>query len=45
LTVCNQRWLAIRVDAWGALLVLIIALVAVGERTTIPSSKTGLILA
>ncbi|GEM08785.1 ABC transporter [Rhodotorula toruloides] len=45
LTVCNQRWLAIRVDAWGALLVLIVALVAVGERTTIPSSKTGLILA
>ncbi|GAA5888140.1 hypothetical protein JCM5296_005447 [Sporobolomyces johnsonii] len=44
LTVVNQRWLSIRVDGMGALFVFIVAIVAVAERTSIPSSKTGLIL-
>ncbi|GAA6021728.1 hypothetical protein JCM11491_001395 [Sporobolomyces phaffii] len=44
LTVLNQRWLSIRVDTLGALLTFVVAIVAVAERTTIPSSKTGLIL-
>ncbi|CEQ41587.1 SPOSA6832_03323, partial [Sporobolomyces salmonicolor] len=44
LTVVNQRWLSIRIDSMGALFVFIVAIVAVAERTSIPSSKTGLIL-
>ncbi|BGP17639.1 hypothetical protein JCM10213_001291 [Rhodosporidiobolus nylandii] len=44
LTVINQRWLAIRLDALGALLTFIVAIVAVAERTNIPSSKIGLVL-
>ncbi|GAA6060372.1 hypothetical protein JCM10212_004556 [Sporobolomyces blumeae] len=45
LTVVNQRWLSIRVDTLGGLLTFVVAIVAVAERTSIPSSKTGLILA
>ncbi|GAA5874651.1 hypothetical protein JCM8547_003948 [Rhodosporidiobolus lusitaniae] len=44
LTVINQRWLAIRLDTMGALLTFVVAIVAVVERTSIPSSRTGLIL-
>ncbi|BGP49528.1 hypothetical protein JCM10450v2_005420 [Rhodotorula kratochvilovae] len=44
LTPINQRWLAIRVDSLGALLVFVVAIVAVAERTTIPASKIGLVL-
>ncbi|GAA5962545.1 hypothetical protein JCM21900_003672 [Sporobolomyces salmonicolor] len=44
LTVVNQRWLSIRIDSMGALFVFIVAIVAVAARTSIPSSKTGLIL-
>ncbi|GAA5895556.1 uncharacterized protein JCM6883_001546 [Sporobolomyces salmoneus] len=44
LTSVNQRWLSIRVDTLGALLTFVVAIVAVAERTTISSSKTGLIL-
>ncbi|GAA5961345.1 hypothetical protein JCM3765_004381 [Sporobolomyces pararoseus] len=44
LVACNQRWLSIRVDTLGALLTFVVAIVAVTERTTISSSKTGLIL-
>lgn len=39
-----RRWLAIRVDSLGALLVFVVAIVAVAERTTIPPAKIGLIL-
>ncbi|KPV74356.1 uncharacterized protein RHOBADRAFT_54195 [Rhodotorula graminis WP1] len=44
LTPINQRWLAIRVDSLGALLVFVVAIVAVAERTTIAPAKIGLIL-
>ncbi|GAA5907850.1 hypothetical protein JCM8208_001962 [Rhodotorula glutinis] len=44
LTPINQRWLAIRVDSLGALLVFVVAIVAVAERTSIPPAKIGLIL-
>ncbi|KWU44771.1 ABC transporter [Rhodotorula sp. JG-1b] len=44
LTPINQRFLATLIDTLGALLVLVVAIVAVAERTTIPPSKTGLIL-
>ncbi|GAA5846361.1 hypothetical protein JCM9279_001345 [Rhodotorula babjevae] len=44
LTPINQRWLAIRIDSLGALLVFVVAIVAVVERTTIPPAKIGLIL-
>ncbi|GAA5927015.1 uncharacterized protein JCM15063_000432 [Sporobolomyces koalae] len=45
LTVVNQRWLSIRVDSLGGLLTFVVAIVAVTERTTISSSKIGLVLA
>ncbi|GAA5860817.1 hypothetical protein JCM3774_003151 [Rhodotorula dairenensis] len=44
LTPINQRFLATLIDTLGALLVLVVAIVAVAERTTIPPSKTGLTL-
>ncbi|GAA5990991.1 hypothetical protein JCM10908_006490 [Rhodotorula pacifica] len=40
----NQRFLATLIDTLGATLVLVVAAVAVAERTTIAPSKTGLIL-
>jgi ATP-binding cassette subfamily C (CFTR/MRP) protein 1 len=39
-----RSFLATLIDTLGALLVLVVAIVAVAERTTIPPSKTGLIL-
>ncbi|KAM0753983.1 ABC transporter [Meredithblackwellia eburnea MCA 4105] len=45
LTVINQRWLAIRLDLIGSLLTLFVALLSVGQRYSINSSKIGLILA
>ncbi|GJN90211.1 hypothetical protein Rhopal_003210-T1 [Rhodotorula paludigena] len=44
LTPVNQRWLAIRVDTLGALLVFVVAIVAVTERTSLPPSQIGLVL-
>lgn len=39
-----QRWLGIRLDFLGALLTLIVALLAVGTRFTISPAQTGLVL-
>lgn len=44
LSVYNQRWLAIRLDILGSLLVLVVAIIAVTERYTINPSEIGLIL-
>lgn len=39
-----QRWLGVRLDALGALLVLAISLFGVGFRNTTPPAKLGLVL-
>ncbi|KAI0917113.1 hypothetical protein AcV5_007675 [Taiwanofungus camphoratus] len=44
LTIANQRWLAIRLDMLGALLIFLVALLAVIARFTISPSKTGISL-
>ncbi|KAH8915903.1 ABC transporter [Atractiella rhizophila] len=45
LTICNQRWLGIRLDFLGALLTISVALLAVGlSKGTVSPSQTGLVL-
>ncbi|KAI5833117.1 hypothetical protein K523DRAFT_413569, partial [Schizophyllum commune Tattone D] len=44
LTVANQRWLAIRLDAMGATLTFVVAILAVGTRFSISPSQTGVVL-
>ncbi|KAF5342618.1 hypothetical protein D9611_001580 [Ephemerocybe angulata] len=44
MTVVNQHWLGIRLDAPGGLLVFIVAILAVGTRFTISPAQTGLVL-
>ncbi|KAK4699731.1 hypothetical protein P7C70_g6527, partial [Phenoliferia sp. Uapishka_3] len=44
LTVVNQRWLGVRLDLIGAALTFVIALYAVGARTSISPSNIGLVL-
>lgn len=44
LTVVNQRWLGFRLDMFGGVLILVVALFGVGTRTSITPSETGLIL-
>jgi len=44
MTVSIQRWLALRLDLFGNILVLGIALFAAGFRTTINPAKVGVVL-
>ncbi|KAF8066646.1 multidrug resistance-associated ABC transporter [Lyophyllum atratum] len=44
MTIAIQRWLAVRLDMFGNLLVLGIALFAAGFRNTIDPSKVGVVL-
>ncbi|KAL1740116.1 P-loop containing nucleoside triphosphate hydrolase protein [Schizophyllum fasciatum] len=44
LTVTNQRWLGIRLDAMGAALTFVVAMLAVGTRFSISPSQTGVVL-
>jgi ATP-binding cassette, subfamily C (CFTR/MRP), member 1 len=44
MTVSIQRWLAVRLDFFGNILVLGIALFAAGFRTTVNPSKIGVVL-
>ena len=45
LTIANQRWLGIRIDALGLILALVVSLLTVITRFTVSPSKTGLALA
>lgn len=42
LSIYNQRWLAIRLDILGSLLVLVVAIISVTERYDINPSQIGL---
>ncbi len=44
MTVSLQRWLSVRLDFFGNILILGIALFAVGFRTTVNPSKIGVVL-
>ena len=44
MTVAIQRWLGVRLDLLGNLLILGIALFAAGFRETVSPSKTGVVL-
>ncbi|SCV70351.1 BQ2448_1745 [Microbotryum intermedium] len=44
LTVINQRWLAIRLDFLGAILTIVVSIVAVARRTSISPASIGLAL-
>ncbi|KAJ3509959.1 hypothetical protein NLJ89_g4941 [Agrocybe chaxingu] len=44
LTVANQRWLAVRLDAFGVLLTLTVAILSVATRFSLSPSKTGIML-
>ncbi|SCZ87513.1 BZ3500_MvSof-1268-A1-R1_Chr2-2g04979 [Microbotryum saponariae] len=44
LTVVNQRWLAIRLDFLGAILTIVVSIVAVARRTSISPASIGLAL-
>jgi len=44
MTISIQRWLAVRLDLFGNILILGIALFAAGFRTTISPSKVGVVL-
>ncbi|KAI0283629.1 ABC transporter [Russula aff. rugulosa BPL654] len=44
LTVANRRWLGLRVDFLGILLVLFVAILTVGTRFTVAPAQTGLAL-
>ena len=44
MTISMQRWLAVRLDLLGNILVLGIALFATGFRTTVSPSKIGVVL-
>lgn len=44
MTIAIQRWLSVRLDAFGNILILGIALFAAGFRTTVDPSKIGVVL-
>jgi len=44
MTITMQRWLALRLDLFGNILVLGIALFAAGFRTTVNPAKIGVVL-
>ena len=44
MTISMQRWLAVRLDLFGNILVLGIALFAAGFRTTVNPAKIGVVL-
>ncbi|KAJ4489677.1 ABC transporter [Lentinula edodes] len=44
LTVTNQRWLSVRLDFLGSLMVFAVAILAVGTRTSISPAETGVVL-
>lgn len=44
MTIAIQRWLAVRLDFFGNLLILGIALFAAGFRNTVNPSKIGVVL-
>lgn len=44
LTITNQRWLGIRLDFTGNLLILVVAILAVTSRFNVNPSTTGLVL-
>ncbi|KAI0260131.1 putative ATP-binding cassette transporter protein YOR1 [Gloeopeniophorella convolvens] len=44
MTVTNQRWLGIRLDFFGTLLTLSVAMLTVGTRTSISPAQTGVTL-
>ncbi|CAA7266731.1 unnamed protein product [Cyclocybe aegerita] len=44
LTVANQRWLAVRLDAFGVLLTLTVAVLSVATRFSLSPSKMGIML-
>ncbi|KAF8502624.1 YGR281Wp-like protein [Russula emetica] len=44
LTVANQRWLVLRLDFLGILLILFVSLFAVGTRFTVSPAQTGVAL-
>jgi ATP-binding cassette subfamily C (CFTR/MRP) protein 1 len=44
MTISMQRWLALRLDFFGNILVLGIALFAAGFRTTVNPAKIGVVL-
>ena len=44
MTISMQRWLALRLDLFGNMLVLGIALFAAGFRTTVNPAKIGVVL-
>ncbi|SGY78695.1 BQ5605_C008g04915 [Microbotryum silenes-dioicae] len=45
LTVINQQWLQVRLDAFGTILVLLVALFTVVARESVSPAQTGLLLA
>lgn len=44
MTITNQRWLGVRLDFLGALLVLIVAILATAGGTTIEPGQVGVAL-
>lgn len=44
LTIVNQRWLGLRLDACGSVLTVLVAFIGVAARNTISPAQTGLIL-
>ncbi|KAF8502645.1 hypothetical protein F5888DRAFT_1109854 [Russula emetica] len=44
LTVANQRWLGLRLDFLGILLILFVSFFAVGTRFTVSPAQTGVAL-
>ncbi|KAH8995030.1 ABC transporter [Lactarius akahatsu] len=44
MTVTNQRWLGIRLDLLGALLILVVAMLTVGTRFSVSPAQTGVAL-
>ncbi|KAH9030727.1 ABC transporter [Lactarius hengduanensis] len=44
MTVTNQRWLGIRLDLLGTLLILVVAMLTVGTRFSISPAQTGVAL-
>ena len=44
LTITNQRWLGIRLDFTGTLLILVVAILAVTSRFNVDPATTGLVL-
>ncbi|KAH9003061.1 ABC transporter [Lactarius hatsudake] len=44
MTVTNQRWLGIRLDLLGSLLILVVAMLTVGTRFSVSPAQTGVAL-